>query len=374
MASAAPTTTSKSRLVNAFKFPFALFAGLGDIELSDHENRILNKELLDFVWQSGFSQSILAWRRRLLYCAAVLLAASAILQIIQVQTHGIYTQNDETIYTSLGLAVVVIDKIFPFIYFVVTFVAAWFWTDYKRSRGVLVTGWMLGLFLVLWPNLIPLKYMLIGETDYVVIAIMGAMSAVALLPVYLALISGITLGTKRVYFFAPSPLTGAMVVLSAAFAIIIPFAALTLFVQLFGDVTLLIGSYLLVIGPTVIVMNAKRFTSDNAFSSPESILLSQRIHLCSGLIRGAGLIIIAIWAILKLEEVIRVALDVIQDEDVKEVIKNNIDQFVSPSSIIGGIVEFLGSMMFQAVLWTDMMIYVARNDDVKMKKLTSDLL
>lgn len=199
--------SSLARLFNFLRFPLALFVGLGDVELSDYEKRVLNKELSDYIWQSGFSQSFLAWRRRLLYFASLLFTVSASLLIVDLVRNGIYNNDDEAVYTAVGLASLVSQRIPPFVALSVTFVAAWLWTDYTKSRKVLVPGWVLGLLLMLWPSLVPVDNMLVEPTDADRV-LQGVLNAITILPTYLALIGGLTLGTKRVFSFAPSPLTG----------------------------------------------------------------------------------------------------------------------------------------------------------------------
>jgi hypothetical protein len=359
-------TDFKTCITDFFAFPIALFTGLGDIKLSKYEKKVLSRKLADYIWQSGFSQSFLAWRRRLLYCASAFLAVSTAMQLTDLAINGVFTQEDESLYTALGLTAMVSMMIAPFILFAVSIAAAWFWSEYKKSRTLLISGWIFASSLVLFFHLIPLKYMFV-DPNSVTNALLGVAMAIAILPTYLALIGGLTLGSKRVYYFAPSPLTGAMVVLSHAFAIIIPFAALTLIVQLLGDGLLLFGLYLLLLGPIVVVMTSSRFTAITAFSSSETILVSQRILLGAGLCRIAALIVIMVWLIL----VIKNGVDVFADGTLENI---SIEGLVSTYDVVEIIFQFLGSMMFQAVLWTDIVIHISRNDDLKMQKLQSDLL
>lgn len=156
-----------------------------------------------------------------------------------------------------------------------------------------------------------------------------------------------------------------MVVLSAAFAIIIPFAALSLIIQLLGDPILLTGVVLLLLGPIIVVMNSSRFTATTVFTSSEKVVTGQRILLCAALLRIAGLITIFIWAILYSEDGFVLVS--------KHVDGEYIEGLISYAGLAEKSVEFLGGVMFQAVLWTDIIVHVSRNDDVKMKKLDSDL-
>jgi hypothetical protein len=204
------------------------------------------------------------------------------------------------------------------------------------------------------------------EPDSLRNAFLGMTMAIAILPTYLALIGGLSIGSKRVFFFAPSPLTGAMVVLSHAFSIIIPFAALTLIVHLLGDALLLVGVYLLLVGPILVVMTSSRFTALTAFSSSNNLLVTQRILLFAGLLRIAGLITIMVWAIILVNE----SVSWVENGQLENI---PIDEFISGRDVAEMTIQFFGTMMFQQVLWTDIIIHVSRNDDLKMQKLQSDL-
>jgi hypothetical protein len=142
-------------------FPLALFTGLGDIQLSKYEQSVVSHSLADCIWQSGFSQSFLAWRRRLLYCASSFLAVSALMELFYLIENGLFTEEQAANYTDLGLTVLVISRIVPFISCTVSIAAAWSWTEYMKSRTILVSGWMLGLSLMPFFNLIPLNFMFV---------------------------------------------------------------------------------------------------------------------------------------------------------------------------------------------------------------------
>jgi uncharacterized membrane protein len=155
-------------------------------------------------------------------------------------------------------------------------------------------------------------------------------------------------------------------VLSHAFSIFIPFASLTLIVHLLGDALLLVGVYLLLVGPFLVVMTSSQFTAVTAFSSSKNLVLTQRILLFVGLFRIAGLITIMAWAILLVNEGVALVENG-QQENIP------IEGLISARDIAETSAEFLGSLMFQEVLWTDIVIHISRNDDLKMQKLQSDL-
>lgn len=348
---------------NFLCFPFALFTGLGDIQLSEHEDNVLNKSFSDFVGQAGFSQSYLAWRRRLLYCASAFLTIAVGLQVLSISFYGVYSQAEKDTYTTFGLVALVSQMISPVVTFLFMIVAAWFWADYLKSRSFLIPGWILGLLFSLWPSVVPLQYLL-KDSSLLKNLIYGTLYAVGILPTYLSLIGGLTLGTKHVYNFAPSPLTGAMVVLSAAFATIIPFAALSLIIQVIGSALLIVGIILLA-GPLLIVANGSKFTAVTSFSSQELIEESKRIILYATLIRFAGLIVIIVWfALFSYDGIVFFG---------RNVNGQYVQGLISYPNLFHSVIAFFGGMMFQAVLWTDIMVHVARNDNLRLKKLETDV-
>lgn len=301
----------------------------------------------------------------MLYCASAILMVTVAFQVYALVQYGFYGEAEQKIFTTLGLCAIVSGVVAPFVSFAFMFVAAWFWTDFSKSRNILIPGWILGLVLSLWPTVVPLEYMLV-ESNTVENALTGVVYAMSMLPTYLALIGGLTLGSTRVYKFAPSPLTGAMVVLSAAFGIIIPFAFMALIIQIFGNVLLIVGLLLLISGPFLVVAMGSKFTAVNVFSSSESITFSLRILMIATVLRVAGLFVILAWFITFSKDGIVFITQVVDGE--------RIEGLVSIEWLVSAIFRFIGNKMFQAVLWTDIIVHVARNDNVKIVKLENDLL
>jgi hypothetical protein len=389
------------RFALCFTYPIAFIKGLGDLVPYKDETQTLNsKNWFNYIWQSSFSQSFLVWRRRLLYTACVLLGVGATLYGFRIknQCNGIFGDGSKkaedfygvteptsvsngstssstqapielTPYTTVGSIGLISQNLSPFVSLLFVVVAAWYWAEYNKSRTILIFGWFTSIVFVFWPNIIPVIY-LIEETTFQESALVGVAYSLGTLSLYLSLISGLAIGSQRVYFFAPSPLTGAMILLSALFSIIIPFAAMSLLVQLIGNYVLIIGIYLMVLGPMWIVLNTRQFTSLTTFQSTDSIQYSQRtIHIASA-IRQIGLLVIVGWCISKILWAYK-RLDATDTEE--KLIATFIIDNIPYNSFIGKVFEFLGSMIFQAVLWTDIIIHIARNDDVKMIKLQSDL-
>lgn len=367
---------------------------MGEVKISDEETSRLNKNIRDVIWESNFTKSFLVWRRRLL-CSSFLfyvVGISVRISDITEQCGGflstgtknsatgdyVSTQGEDlTNYTTLGKITLWSQRIAPYFSAFVILVAAWFWTDYRKSRNVLVPGWLLTILLSLWPLMIPLNYILYNynnsnATTLSEKSLCVAAYALGVLPTYLSVVSGMTKGFKVVFLFSPSPLTGAMMVLSAIFSIIIPFAALASIVQLLGNYLLVAGLAFLVMGAVVILGCMNLFTNTKlSFISNEHLTKCKRFLMISDLFRIIGLALVGAWAI----QMAIWAIDYTDttNEEIRA-LADFILVFLGWKSIVGMIFEFIGGMMFNAVLWTDIAVHISRNDDAKMQKLQSDLM
>jgi len=351
------------------RFPRAVFSGIDTVELSNNEQKMLNKDWSDYLFQSSYSQSYLAWRRRNLFLASVFIAVSVGLQCYDlVQVLG--TTLEDCKFTTLGLAGAVSQSIYPLLSFTVLIASAMQWTKYKSSRDMLVSGWLLGMVLLLWPNLVPVD-MLLKDRSFEQRAVLGLVNSLATLPMYLAIVGGMTKGARKVHVFSASSLTGAMIVLSAAFSIVIPFAVISLVVQLIGDALIVIGAFLLFLGPLVVLWYSGSYTE----ISETNIVKTQKVDQAATALRVVGLILILIWAFLSIDRAIQDIESISGlDFDEQVEIKEEITKILDPLALVEKIFQFVGNFMYQSVLWTDIFLYISRNDDAKKKKLADDLL
>jgi hypothetical protein len=298
----------------------------------------------------------------LLYTASIVLACAAFLKVFTLVTSGFFNAEEKAIFTTLVLIGLFSSRIAQLVSFIFIFAAAWFWTNFSRSRIILINGWILGLLLSLVPTIIPINYMMFEQEGNV---IYGMYYAITVIPTYLTIIGGVTLGTKHVYNFAPSPLTGAMVVLSNAFSVIMPFATLSFIIQGIGNALLLVGVILLVAGPSLVVSMGSKFTAVTVFSSSENLIVSRRILLVASTFSLVGYVIIVAWFITFSKDGI---VFITQEVD-----GMMIEGLFPIQDLVSAILQAIGGMMFQAALWTDIMMHMARNDSLMISKLDSDL-
>jgi hypothetical protein len=384
-----------SELRTFLLFPLALFTGLGDVKVSAHEERLLTTTLSDWLWRSNYSKSFLAWRRRLLYFTSVLFLGTAVIQVYELSQCGLYgsgtgnndnaldqsaytTNNNEHVdstYTTFGKVTMWSKTMAPFSSMVFTGFAAWNWTDYIRSRNTLLLGWMVGLVLVVLPNIVPLKWTMDNpqENDVIFSAIA---SSLGYLPSALAITGGLSLGSEKVFAFGPSPLTGAMIVMSAVFSIVLPFIALSLLLQFLGTNLAFVGVLFLFSGPALILVSISKFTGTNSFLSQkieQRLVQRTRIILVAKICRLIGFGCLLLWFYLGLLNVENFSSEYFPK--VVELLfdRVEIDPYLTTYWLVEKVVGFLGGMAFQGVLWTDIVVHIARNDDDKLKKLRSDI-
>lgn len=384
-----PTMEALKKCARAAAFPLAFAKPIGEVELSDDERDRLNTNFVDAIWQSSYSRSFLVWRFRLLCSASVFYVVGTTIRVVDIvqqcggfvsdgrdeETGDYVSSSGEEIsnYTTLGKATLISQRIAPFCSLLVILIAAWFWTVYSKSRNVLVPGWLLTLLLSLWPMLVPLTYLL-DESNLSENALLSAGYAVQVMPTWLSITAGMMVGFKRVFAFSPSPLSGAMVVLSAIFAIIIPFTALSMVVQMLGDYLLVSGVSFLVISPVVIVIGTSHFTDSNhgikSFGSSDYMQKCNRFFLASDFCRAVGLVLVLAWTI-KIVLWAKKTAGVTDAE--QDMVARYILNLMDTKNLVGMVFEFIGGMLFNAVLWTDIAVHVSRNDSAKMQKLDSDL-
>jgi len=364
-------------------FPVAFTKPMGEVELSDDEQQRMKDDisLAERVFQSSYSKSYIAWRRRLLWSAFFFYAIGVSVRISNILeqcdgffshfTVNIYRCSEEKMYTTLGKVTIFSQRIAPFCSLIVIFLGAWFWTDYSKSRNVLVPGWLLTMLLSLWPMVISLDAVVLNGSTFNDRVLVSAGYALGILPTHLSIIAGMTKGFTLVFQFAPSPLSGAMIVLSSVFALIIPFTGLSIIAQLLGDYLLAAGFSLIVLASFIILFGASLFTLPvPIFGSSQHIQKCLRLLRLSLVCRSIGFLLILAWAV-RWYYVAKNKIGLI-DSDVWVTLQY-IEKFVDYKSIIGMTVEFIGGMMFNAVLWTDIAVHVARNDDIKMQKMQMDL-
>ena len=257
---------------------------------------------------------------------------------------GDTSEQDIDRYTSLGQIMLVCKTMVPFSNTLFTWIAAWNWTDYIRSRNILLLGWIVGLVLAVLPNLVPQRWVLENPGEDVAIY-SAILLSLRYLPLAFAITSGLTLGSVKVFAFCPSPLTGAMIVMSAVFGIVVPFAALSMLVQFMGNWLALVGAFFVFSGPALILVSISKFTGTNSYSSPEKLVQKMRIILASKICRFIGLSCLFLWAYLGFTGMVPLPLDNISSMAIEKVLEK-----LDSLWFVDKIIEFLGGMAYQGVL------------------------
>jgi hypothetical protein len=355
------------------QFPKALASGIDDVEMSSYETRILNKDWSNYLFQSSYSQSFLSWRRRNLCMAAAFMFVSVGLQCYDLIT-VLQMALEDCKYTAIGLVGYFSQAIHPVVSWIMLMTAALGWTNYQTSRNRLVTGWVIGMILVFWPNLVPVDQML-KDRSFPQRAFVGVMNSLATLPMYLAIAGGMSKGARKVHAFSPSSLTGATIVLSAAFSLVIPFAVLSLVVQMIGDVMIVAGVFLLFLGQVVILWHSGLYTEITTQNTDQTA----KVDNISRALQLTGFLLIVTWALVAGKHAVDDIITELEErqtigpEETEEII-DAATGILDPVGILETVVQTIGNFIYQSVLWTDIFLHVSRNDDTKKKKLSTDLL
>jgi len=150
-------------------------------------------------------------------------------------------------------------------------------------------------------------------------------------------IGGLKSGSKRVHKVLPSPFTGTMIIVSAAFGIIMPFSILTLLVQVVGDIYLLIGFACLLVGPILIMFNSAKYEKGQG----------KVIDILGLVFNIVGLVFLLVWAM----NVLKVLEDIYANVDLK-FFGGNRYWF-----LVGKLIAVLANTYFMTVMWTDIIVY-----------------
>mmetsp|Transcript_20195 Transcript_20195/g.47285 ORF Transcript_20195/g.47285 Transcript_20195/m.47285 type:complete len:488 (-) Transcript_20195:308-1771(-) len=286
--------------------------------------------------------------------SATIIDGNGAIDMGSLRAAAIYGNGDAPKLRGLGVVAKVSEVLAITCPMIVVMIGAYFWTDYTKSRRVLVPGWLLQLFLVLWPTIVPLDHLYYID-DTTQKARGTVVSALSLLPVYLSIVSGISQGFTRLFLFAPTPMTGMMVVLGAAFSIFIPFTTLTVAIQIFDD-NILNASFLFrILGPTIILGGRRNFTR-----APEGYFLG-----CGQLLRANLICRIVTVVLAFLWLFVRYATD--------PHTRNLVDIFITPRRIVGKLFQFLAGLTFSLVLWTDIAMQASRIYDGKVRDLLAEV-
>jgi hypothetical protein len=240
----------------------------------------------------------LVWRRSVLLVVAIPTLISALLKAISVAT------DDYSGLSALG-ALLNVATLLPLIALPLTaWLAAKAWDRHRRSRTILLRGWLFAFLTPLVLALIPYTW----RVDYsninplqqgqvsALLSFAGAMTVyVTLMPAVLSLIPGVLRGCLRIKALIPeSILPGLFLVAATPLYILLFLVIFTTVNQVAGNGLLILGVLALLGAPLLYLINARTFT--RPLRTPEEVAKIGSIQQGVMIVLGIGIALIVTYA------------------------------------------------------------------------------
>jgi hypothetical protein len=240
----------------------------------------------------------LAWRRSVLLVVAIPTLVSALLKTISVATDDYSGLSGLGVL--IGLAVLLPLYAMP----LTSWLAARAWDQHRRSRAILLRGWLFAFLTPLFLALIPYTW----RVDYTAVNPMqqgqltailsfgGAMAVyVTLMPAVLSLIPGVLRGCLRIKALIPeSILPGLFLVAATPLYILLFLVIFTTVNQVAGNGLLILGVLALLGAPLLYLINARTFT--RPLRTPEEVAKIGSIQQGVMIVLGIGIALIVTYA------------------------------------------------------------------------------
>lgn len=264
---------------------------LRSIEIHPSEQQLLLANGVDEDNASRF----LIWRRSVLTIVAPVTGLMALLALI-----GVIFNTEWAGLTAIGVIAELLPILTLFALPVTAYMAARIWYRHRRSRSVLLRGWLIALVTPLLLALLPYTWRVptMGNPMQAAqVSILGAMVVyVTLMPAVLSLIPGVLRGCLRVKSLLPqSTLPGWFLIAATPLYILLFMVVFSTINQVLGNFLLLLGVLALVGSPVMYLVNSRTFT--RPLSQPEDIARIGSVQNVALLITGAGLLLVMLWAV-----------------------------------------------------------------------------
>jgi hypothetical protein len=244
----------------------------------------------------------LVWRRSVLLVITVPMAVISVLAMIDLFTN---LYNNGRALSALGVIYAILRTALVFVLPVTTFMAARVWDDQRKSRRILLIGWLITLAGPLLLALLPFTWMIntagvnasqIAQLNSS-LALLGAMQAyVTLMPVVLSLIPGVLRGCLRIKALLPQAILPGLFLVAAT-----PLYVL-LFMVIFTTVNQVIGNFVLVLGVLALAGSAVVYlfytgTFMRPLRSEEEFAKIGTAQLNSTIVMTIGIVLLLLWAL-----------------------------------------------------------------------------
>jgi hypothetical protein len=240
----------------------------------------------------------LVWRRSVLLVVAIPMLISALLALLGKVT------TDMSSLSGLGILLEYLGVAALFVLPLTAWRAAGAWDNHRRSRTILVRGWLVAFITPLVLALIPFGWRVDlsgGDINQVsaanaLLGFVGAVQVyVTLMPAVLSLLPGVLRACLRIKALIPeSILPGLFLVAATPLYVLLFLVIFTTVNQVVGDFILILGIVCLLGGPMLYLMNARTFT--RPLRTEEEIAKIGSIQKAVVTFIGVGLALIAVYA------------------------------------------------------------------------------
>jgi hypothetical protein len=247
------------------------------------------------------AQRYLVWRRSVLLAVSVPMAIIALLALIDLAMN-LYENGPGL--SALGILVLILRTAILFVLPVTAFMAARVWDDQRKSRKILLIGWLITLGLPLLLALLPFSWMVNtqGATAEqlqqvsATLSLAGAMQAyITLMPAVLSLIPGVLRGCLRIKALLPQAILPGLFLVAAT-----PLYVM-LFMVIFTTINQVVGNFLLVLGVLALAGSAVVYlfysgTLMRPLRTEEEFAKIGTAQMQSTIVMAIGLVLIVLWA------------------------------------------------------------------------------
>jgi hypothetical protein len=240
----------------------------------------------------------LVWRRSVLLVVAIPTLVSALLKTISVATDDYSGLSG--LGTLLNIAVLLPLYAMP----LTSWLAANVWDNHRRSRTILLRGWLFAFLTPLVLALIPYTWRVdTSRLDVTQLASINALASFAgamvvyitLMPAVLSLIPGVLRGCLRIKALLPeSVLPGLFLVAATPLYILLFLVIFTTVNQVAGNAMLILGVLALLGAPLLYLINGRTFT--RPLRTPEEVAKIGSIQKAVIAVLGIGIGLIVVYA------------------------------------------------------------------------------
>jgi len=241
----------------------------------------------------------IVWRRSVLVMVAIPMLASALLAIIDL--FGVNWAQ----YSALGILVIILRLLGLFVLPVTAYMAFKIWDDQRKSRRILLMGWLISLAFPLLLALLPFTWQVdtggLSPMDRAQAAaglsMFGAMQVyVTLMPAVLSLIPGVLRGCLRIKALLPqSILPGMFLVAATPLYVLLFMVIFTTINQVAGHILLILAVLTLAASSIIYLFQSGTFM--RPVRTEEEFAKIGSVQTQSTIIMVVGLVLLVIWAL-----------------------------------------------------------------------------